>query len=101
MRAGGFELEQTLKTLSAPWDRRMLPVASGEAVSVLVEGWATASSAGIVGVPFDPPVSFPLDLATGWPPDERVESLVRTACRVRDAEGWLTRRSGRTELPSD
>ena len=35
VRAAGFELERTLKTLSAPWDRRMLPVADGEAVSLV------------------------------------------------------------------
>ena len=32
LRAAGFELDRTMQTLSAPWDRRMLPVASGEAV---------------------------------------------------------------------
>jgi DNA-binding transcriptional LysR family regulator len=36
VRAAGFELQQTMKTLSAPWDRRMLPVAGGEAVSLVV-----------------------------------------------------------------
>ena len=38
VRAAGFELERTLETLSAPWDRRMLPVADGEAVSVVRRG---------------------------------------------------------------
>src|SRR5207253_1960440 len=34
VRAAGFELERTLETLSAPWDRRMLPVSDREAVSL-------------------------------------------------------------------
>lgn len=42
IRAHGFELERTMATLSAPWDRRMLPIASGEAVCVFVsEGCAS------------------------------------------------------------
>ena len=32
VRVHGFEFERTIETLSAPWDRRMLPVASGETV---------------------------------------------------------------------
>jgi hypothetical protein len=59
IRVHGFELEQTVETLSAAWDRRMLPVANAEAVSVVV------------------------------------------ADGVRDAEGWLTGRTDRTELPDD
>ena len=39
IRAHGFELERTMATPSAPWDRRMLPIASGEAVSVFVSEW--------------------------------------------------------------
>ena len=100
-RAAGFDLERTLETLSAPWDRRMLPVASGDAVTVFVAEWVHESTAGVMAVPFDPPLSFPLDFASCWPPTDRVESLVETACRVRDAEGWLTRRPARTELPGD
>ena len=55
----------------------------------------------VVAVPFDPPLSFPTDLASRWPPTEAVEALVRTAQRVRDTEGWLTQRPARTELPDD
>jgi DNA-binding transcriptional LysR family regulator len=99
--AHGFELDRTMKTLSAPWDRRMLPVAGGEAVSVVVAEWATGWVAGLVAVPFDPPLSFPMDLASSWPPTEGVEALVRAACRVRDAEGWLTQRPARSERPGD
>jgi DNA-binding transcriptional LysR family regulator len=101
IRAAGFELERTLETLSAPWDRRLLPVASGEAVTVFVAEWAHQSMVGVVGVPFDPPLSFPMDFASCWPPTDDVESLVRAARRLRDAEGWLTYRPARTELPSD
>jgi DNA-binding transcriptional LysR family regulator len=99
--AHGFELERTVNTLSAPWDRRMLPVASGEAVSVVVAEWTREWTDGLVAVPFDPPLSFPTDLASSWPPSEAMEALVRAARRVRDTEGWLTHRSARSELPRD
>ena len=89
-----------METLSAPWDRRMLPVADGEAVSAFVGEWAEEAIAGVVAVPFDPPVTFPIDFASRSPSDG-VEWLVEVARRVRDAEGWLTRRLARTELPSD
>jgi DNA-binding transcriptional LysR family regulator len=101
VRAAGFELAQTLETLSAPWDRRMLPVADGEAVSVLVAEWTPDAMAGVVAVPFDPPLSFPIDLATRQPADHRVERLIEVALRLRDSEAWLTRRAARTELPGD
>jgi DNA-binding transcriptional LysR family regulator len=101
MRAHGLELERTIETMSAPWDRRMLPVAGGEAVSVLVAGWIHGSIPAVAAVPFDPPLSFPMDLASSWPPTEQVEALVRAAQRVRDAGGWLTERAPRTELPTD
>ena len=65
IRAAGFELDRTLETLSAPWDRRMLPVAAGEAVSVLVVDWAQGPILGVAIVPFAPPLSMPIDLA--WP----------------------------------
>jgi len=73
VRAAGSELERTMETLSAPWDRRMLPVADGEVVSVFVGEWVEEAIAGVVGewveeaiagvvaVPFDPPLSFPID----------------------------------------
>ncbi|MBV9049939.1 MAG: LysR family transcriptional regulator [Solirubrobacterales bacterium] len=101
IRVHGFELERTVKTLSAPWDRRMLPVAAGEAAAVVVAEWATEWTTGLVAVPFDPPLNFPTDLASRWPPTESVAALVGAALRVRDAEGWLTERTDRTELPSD
>jgi DNA-binding transcriptional LysR family regulator len=101
IRAHGFELEQTMAIASAPWDRRLPPVASGEAVAVAVAEWAREPGTGLVGVPFDPPLNFPTDLVSRWPATEDVEALVRTALRVRDSEGWLTERSARTELPRD
>ncbi len=101
MRAHGSELERTMETLSAPWDRRMVPVAEGEAVAVFVSEWVDDAIAGIVAVPFDPPLNFPMDLASRWPPTEGVAALVRAAQRVRDAEGWLTQRAPRSELPED
>jgi DNA-binding transcriptional LysR family regulator len=99
VRAAGFELVRTMETLSAPWDRRMLPVADGEAASVFVGEWVEEAIAGVVAVPFDPPVTFPIDFVSRFPSDG-VESLVEAACRVRNAERWLTQRPARSELPS-
>jgi hypothetical protein len=101
IRAHGFELERTMAVASAPWDRRLPPVASGEAVAVMVTDWAREPGTGLVGVPFDPPLNFPTDLVSRWPATEEVEALVQTALRVRDSEGWLTERPARTELPRD
>ena len=97
VRAEGLELERTLKTLSAPWDRRMLPIAEGEAVTAVVREWAQQPTPGVTMVPLDPPLNFPLDLASSATGGG--ELLVQTASRVRDDEGWLTRRPARTELP--
>ena len=101
VRAAGFELERTMETISAPWDRRMLPVADGEVVSVFVGEWAQEAIAGVAAVPFDPPLTFPIDLVTGQPPIEGAELLLQVAVGLRDAEGWLTRRPARTELAGD
>ena len=100
MRAHGVELEQTMAIASAPWDRRLPPVANGEAVAVMVADWDSRPGQGLVAVPFDPPLNFPTDLVSRWPPTEEVEAVIR-ALRVRDSEGWLTERSPRTELPED
>ena len=100
VRAAGFELERTRETLSAPWDRRMLPVADGEVVSVFVAEWAQESIAGVAAVPFDPPLTFPIDLATAAARRRRGSAARRSALRLRDAEGWLTRRPARTERPA-
>jgi DNA-binding transcriptional LysR family regulator len=97
----GFELERTIETPSAAWDRRAVPVTSGEAVSVVVAEWLREPSTEFVAVPFDPPLSFPMDLVSCWPATEQVEALVGAAQRVRDTEGWLTERTPRTELPGD
>ena len=86
VRAAGFELERTLETLSAPWDRRMLPVADGEAVSLFVGEWVEEPIAGVAAVPFDPPLSFPIDLAY-VPATRRRGAPGRRRPRVRDAEG--------------
>jgi len=101
IRAHGFELEQTMAIASAPWDRRLPPVASGDGVAVMVADWAREPGSGWVAVPFDPPLQFPADLVSRWPPTEEVDQLVRAALRVRDTEGWLTDRPARTELPED
>jgi DNA-binding transcriptional LysR family regulator len=98
VRAAGFELERTVEALSAPWDRRMLPVAGDGAVSVFVAEWSTEAIPGVAAVPFDPPLSFPVDLATGG---DGAGPVLREALRLRDAEGWLTQRPERTELPAD
>jgi DNA-binding transcriptional LysR family regulator len=101
VRGAGYELERTLETLSASWDHRMLPVAEGEAVSVMVAEWRREAIAGVVAVPFDPPLSFPIDLATRQPADQHVERLVRATLGLRDREGWLTHRPAHTTLPGD
>ena len=101
MRAHGFEIEHAMTIASAPWDRRLLPVANGEAVAVMVADWAGEPGSGLAAVPFDPPLIFPTDLVSRWPPTEEVTRLVQTALRIRDCEGWLTDRPARTELPED
>jgi DNA-binding transcriptional LysR family regulator len=101
VRAAGSELERTRETLSAPWDRRMLPVAEGETVSVFVDEWAQESGPCVVAVPFDPPLSLPVDFASSVTPSDVGVSLLEAARRVRDAEGWLNKRRPRTELPGD
>jgi DNA-binding transcriptional LysR family regulator len=101
IRAHGFELEQTVAIASAPWDQRLPPVANGEAVAVMVAEWARHPSSMLAAVPLDPPLNFPTDLVSHWPPTEDVESLVRAALRLRDSEGWLTERAPRVELPRD
>jgi DNA-binding transcriptional LysR family regulator len=95
MRAAGFELERTTQMMSAPWDHRMLPVAAGEAVSTVVEEWVHEPIAGVAAVPFDPPLSLPIDLAT----NEASSPLRDAALKLRDDEGWLTRRRS-TESPA-
>jgi DNA-binding transcriptional LysR family regulator len=101
IRAAGSELERTRETLSAPWDRRMLPVAEGAVVSVFVGEWVDEAIAGVAAVPFDPPLSFPIDLATPFPSTDDAELLLTSAKSLRDTEGWLTQRPVRTELPGD
>ena len=99
-RTHGVDFDRTMTTASAPWDRRMGHVGSGAAVAVVVADWSE-SMPHVVAVPFDPPLHFPTDLASRWPPTETVDAVVRAAQRVRDADGWLTQRSTRTELPDD
>lgn len=101
IRAHGFELERTVESASAPWDRRLPPVGTGEAVAVMVAEWARESGTGIVAVAFDPPLIFPTDLVSQWPATPDVDALVQTALRARDSQGWLTERVARTELPRD
>jgi DNA-binding transcriptional LysR family regulator len=97
-QAAGYELDRMVQTANAQWDRRLLPVANGEAVGVVAADWG-GESTGVVLVPLDPPLTMPLDLASCWPPTETSELLVEAACELRDAEGWLTRRAAHTELP--
>jgi DNA-binding transcriptional LysR family regulator len=98
--AAGAELDRTLETLSAPWDRRMLPVAEGAAVSVVVDDWSQELSTGVVVAPFDPPLTFPIDLASPASPAPEAALLVQAALRLRDAEAWLTDRAGRAAIES-
>jgi hypothetical protein len=67
----------------------------------MVGEWAREPGTGLVGVPFDPPLTFPMDLISRWPASQYVEALVQTALLVRGSEGWLTERMARTELPRD
>ena len=76
----------------------MLPVA-GDAVSVVVAEWVQEPIAGVAAVPFDPPLSFPIDLASA--PSEDGERVATTARLLRDRDGWLTRRAALTDLPGD
>ena len=101
VRTAGHELERTLETPSAPWDRRMLPVAEGAAFSVFVGEWAVDPIPGVAAVPFDPPLTFPVDLASSPSPTDAGAALLRTALGLRDAGGWLTQRPARTELTGD
>jgi DNA-binding transcriptional LysR family regulator len=101
IRAHGRELEHTMAIASAPWDRRLPPVAQGEAVALMVSEWAREPGTQLVAVPFDPPLTFPTDLISCWPASEDVSALVRTALRIRDSEGWLTQRTPRTDRPVD
>jgi hypothetical protein len=96
VRAAGFELEQTVESPSAPWDRRMLPVADGEAVSVFVAEWASEAIDGVAAVPFDPPLTFPVDLTTAG---EGAAPVLRAALRLRETAGWLSQRRPRSEQP--
>ena len=92
-RAHGVDFVRTMTTASAPWDRRMGHVGRGEAVAVVVADWVK-SMPDVVAVAFKPPLSFPMDLASRWPPTEAVEAVIRAAHRVRDTEGWLTAAPG-------
>jgi DNA-binding transcriptional LysR family regulator len=89
LRAEGYELERTVETLSAPWDRRLPPVARGEAVTAIVAEWTDQPIDDVVAVPFEPPLTFPIDLAS----HADANAVVETALRLRDTEGWLTRRA--------
>ncbi len=89
LRIAGHELHDTLETLGAPWDRRMLPVAEGAAVSVVTGDWAEPPIPGVAALPFDPPLTVPFDLATA-----DADELLATAIRLRDTDGWLSERSG-------
>jgi hypothetical protein len=63
-----------------------------------VAEWASEAIDGVAAVPFDPPLTFPVDLASSGQGAERV---LRAALQLRDAEGWLAQRPPRTELPPD
>ena len=91
----GCELDRTLEIAGLPWDRRMLPVAEGEAVAPVVADWADGFGPDVVAVPFDPPISFPIDLASG----DGAEAIVDVSLALRDAEQWLSQRRDRAELP--
>ena len=99
-RTHGVDFDRTMTTASAPWDQRMGRVGSGETVAVVVADWVE-SMPHVAAVAFDPPLTFPTDLASRWPPTEAVQAVVRAAQRVRDAEGWLTQRTASSELPGD
>lgn len=101
VRAAGFELERTLETPSAAWDHRLPLVAAGEAVAAIVADWEHEPIAGVTAVAFDPPLELPIDLVSSLSPSDGIAVLVETACRLRDEQGWLTRRAARTEFRTD
>jgi hypothetical protein len=68
-------------------------------VSVLVVDWAQGPIPGVATVPFAPPLSMPIDLASATTDDG--ELLASTARRLRDVEGWLTDRPALVESPGD
>jgi DNA-binding transcriptional LysR family regulator len=100
MRAEGFELEHTRETLSAPWDHHMRPVADGETVAAFVGDWLPEAEPEVVGVPFDPPITFPLDLAAAVSDTAGLDHLLQAVLDLRDREGWLTRRRASPERPT-
>ena len=57
----------------------MLPVAAGEEVSLVVGEWVQEPIAGVAAVPFDPPLSFPIDFASA---STDGGELVASAARV-------------------
>ena len=82
-----------------PWDRRMLPVAEGEAVSPVVADWTRETFAGVVAVPFDPPMSFPIDLATRQPADQHAERIVEATLASATARAGCRSGPPAHELP--
>ncbi len=95
LRTNGCELDRTREMPGLPWDRRVLPVAAGEGVAPVVSDWAQTFGPDVVTVPFDPPITFPIDLASA----NGADLVVGASLAMRDAEGWLSRRSPRTERP--
>ena len=93
IRAAGFELERILEAANAGWDRRLIPVAKGEAVAALVAGWPDEPVPGGVTVPPQPRLTLPAAPVTAPPPTAAAAALVRAARARRDAEGWLTTRA--------
>ena len=97
-----YELDRTLETL----ERAVGPAdaARSRAARRCRRSSATGPTppiAGVVALPFDPPLTFPIDLASRWAPTAGAELLVERRVRLRDAEGWLTSRAASTELPDD
>jgi hypothetical protein len=101
IRSHGLELQRTMTTPSAPWDRRQPHIVSGEAVAFVVDEWASDAPPGVAVLPLDPPLSFPIDFASRWPPTNEVSALVDAALAARDRGGWLQQRPARIELPDD
>jgi hypothetical protein len=76
----------------------MVHVASGEAVAVVIADWGQ-SMENVVTVPFDPPLIFPTDLVSRWPPTEGVEAVVRRRSRSSTPKGGSRREARVPSFP--
>lgn len=92
LATAGAELGPTLANAAAPWDPRLPRVAAGDAVAAVPAGWGDEALADVAVVPFDPPLTMPVDLVSAREPPPPLDLLLAVAVAARDAQGWLTTR---------